>query len=215
MECLWPGDPGHQPCPLFGFAGGIYDPDTALVRFGARDYDPQIGRWTTKDPIKFDGGDTNLYRYVLSDPVNLVDLNGEIPIVIGAIGGFAGGVGYYFSTDNPTALGTAAACAGGAAGGAIGAIAPFVYGGGFAASLAFGQLGGLAGLAIEAAISGEGLTAEGALGGGLLGILGGGIGNRFSPIGSAIIGGGIGGIGETLGNVLFGNSSNQPDFLPN
>jgi RHS repeat-associated protein len=32
--------------PPFGFAGGIYDPDTALVRFGARDYNPQIGRWS-------------------------------------------------------------------------------------------------------------------------------------------------------------------------
>ena len=35
-------NPGLQP---FGFAGGIYDRDTALTRFGARDYDSQIGRW--------------------------------------------------------------------------------------------------------------------------------------------------------------------------
>ena len=28
----------------FGFAGGLYDADTGLVRFGARDYDPQVGR---------------------------------------------------------------------------------------------------------------------------------------------------------------------------
>jgi uncharacterized protein RhaS with RHS repeats len=28
--------PGFQP---FGFAGGLYDPDTGLTRFGARDYD--------------------------------------------------------------------------------------------------------------------------------------------------------------------------------
>jgi RHS repeat-associated protein len=68
-------NPGFQP---FGFAGGIYDTDTGLVRFGARDYDPQIGRWTTKDPIKFDGGDANLYGYALGDPVNLVDLNGML-----------------------------------------------------------------------------------------------------------------------------------------
>ena len=26
-------------------------------------YDPTIGRWTTEDPIAFDGGDFNLYRY--------------------------------------------------------------------------------------------------------------------------------------------------------
>jgi RHS repeat-associated protein len=27
----------------FGFAGGLYDRDTGLVRFGYRDYDPDIG----------------------------------------------------------------------------------------------------------------------------------------------------------------------------
>jgi hypothetical protein len=47
------------------------------VRFGARDYDPQTGRWTAKDPLGFGAGDTNLYGYVLSDPVNLTDPNGQ------------------------------------------------------------------------------------------------------------------------------------------
>ena len=28
----------------FGFAGGLYDRDTGLVRFGFRDYDPDVGR---------------------------------------------------------------------------------------------------------------------------------------------------------------------------
>jgi RHS repeat-associated protein len=66
-------NPGFQP---FGFAGGLYDRDTGLVRFGARDYDPRVGRWTTKDPILFEGGDTNLYGYVISDPINLIDPSG-------------------------------------------------------------------------------------------------------------------------------------------
>jgi RHS repeat-associated protein len=56
-----------------GFAGGLHDRDTGLVRFGYRDYNPDIGRWTAKDPILFAGGDTDLYGYVLNDPVNLVD----------------------------------------------------------------------------------------------------------------------------------------------
>ena len=47
------------------------------MRFGARDYDPITGRWTTKDPIGFNGGDPNLYGYVLQDPVNLVDPGGR------------------------------------------------------------------------------------------------------------------------------------------
>jgi RHS repeat-associated protein len=66
-------NPGFQP---FGYAGGLYDPDTGLVRFGARDYDAATGRWTTKDPIGFGGGDANLYAYVGGDPVNRVDPSG-------------------------------------------------------------------------------------------------------------------------------------------
>jgi RHS repeat-associated protein len=64
----------------FGFAGGLCDPDTTLVRFGFRDYDPDTGRWTAKDPILFGGGDTNLYGYVSNDPVNAVDPSGLIRI---------------------------------------------------------------------------------------------------------------------------------------
>jgi RHS repeat-associated protein len=69
-------NPGFQP---FGFAGGLYDPDTQLIRFGARDYDPATGRWTAKDPIRFDGGDTNLYAYVQQNPVNGTDASGTGP----------------------------------------------------------------------------------------------------------------------------------------
>ena len=64
------------PFQPFGFAGGIQDRDTGLVRFGARDYDPISGRWVSKDPIKFDGGSTSLYAYVGNDPVNHKDPSG-------------------------------------------------------------------------------------------------------------------------------------------
>jgi RHS repeat-associated protein len=57
----------------FGFAGGLHDRDTGLVRFGYRDYDPEAGRWTAKDPIGFASGDTDLYGYVLNNPVNFID----------------------------------------------------------------------------------------------------------------------------------------------
>ncbi len=95
---------GFQP---FGFASGLYDPDTRLVRFGARDYDPETGRWTAKDPIRFNGGDTNLYGYLLGDPVNGVDVRGQQATpspapgssgwnpacpVCGLVGGFCGTV---------------------------------------------------------------------------------------------------------------------------
>lgn len=65
--------PGLQP---FGFAGGMYDPQTSLVHFGAREYDPSIGRFLSKDPLGFASEDTNFYTYVYNDPVNKIDPSG-------------------------------------------------------------------------------------------------------------------------------------------
>jgi RHS repeat-associated protein len=69
---------GGSPIALLpmGYAGGLYDPDTGLVRFGARDYDPMVGRWVSKDPILFKGRQGNLYVYVGNDPINNRDPNG-------------------------------------------------------------------------------------------------------------------------------------------
>jgi RHS repeat-associated protein len=67
----------------FGFAGGLCDRDTGLVRFGFRDYDPDVGRWTAKDPIGFAGGDTDLYGYVGNNPITFVDPFGVRKVMIG------------------------------------------------------------------------------------------------------------------------------------
>jgi RHS repeat-associated protein len=69
--------PGFQP---FGYAGGLLDDHTGLVRFGARDYDPATGRWTAKDPLSFRGGDANLYVYARNNPINYVDPAGLAPL---------------------------------------------------------------------------------------------------------------------------------------
>ncbi len=66
-------NPGFIP---IGFAGGLRDADTGLVRFGAREYDPRTGRWTGPDPIQYAGADSVLYRYVANDPVNGTDPTG-------------------------------------------------------------------------------------------------------------------------------------------
>jgi RHS repeat-associated protein len=66
-------NPGFHP---FGSAGGLYDADPGLIRFGARDYDPVTGRWSAKDPILFNGRDTNLYSYVSNDSINFKDPTG-------------------------------------------------------------------------------------------------------------------------------------------
>ena len=82
--------PGFQP---LGFAGGLYDADTKLVHFGAREYDPwksptggdpEVGRWVTKDPSLFHGG-VNLYAYANNDPIDLVDPDGRTPLLAVAL----------------------------------------------------------------------------------------------------------------------------------
>jgi RHS repeat-associated protein len=67
-------NPGFQP---FAFAGGLYDSQTGLTRFGARDYDAETGRWTAKDPLLLGGGHTNFYVYAMSDPINVLDITGR------------------------------------------------------------------------------------------------------------------------------------------
>jgi RHS repeat-associated protein len=67
--------PGFQ---TFGFGTGQYDVDTGLVRIGARDLDPIVGRWITRDPAGFLAS-TNVYSYAANDPVNHIDPTGLIP----------------------------------------------------------------------------------------------------------------------------------------
>ncbi len=72
-KVLADSNPGYTP---FGFAGGLYDYRTELDHFGARDYQPETGRWTSENPIGFRGGDLNLYTYVGSNPLNNITPNG-------------------------------------------------------------------------------------------------------------------------------------------
>ena len=68
---VFDSNPSFQP---FGFAGGWYDPQPRLVRFGARDYDASIGRWLSKDPSLFsEEVEFSLYSYALLDSTNVFD----------------------------------------------------------------------------------------------------------------------------------------------
>lgn len=77
---------GAWPPQPFGYAGGLYDRETGFVRFGARDYDAFTRRWTAKDPIRFEGGDTNLFAYVGNNPVESVDPTGLIEVLEPTLG---------------------------------------------------------------------------------------------------------------------------------
>jgi RHS repeat-associated protein len=81
-------NPGFQP---FGFAGGLLDATTGLIRFGRRDYDPVSGRWTSRDPLLFAEEETNLYLYADDDPVNLSDPSGLLSVGASAYDVIGGG----------------------------------------------------------------------------------------------------------------------------
>lgn len=109
-------NPGFQP---FGFAGGLYDLTTGLLRFGARDYDPSIGRWLNKDPIRFASG-SNFYVYVKNDPINFVDPSGQVGIPGIKAGAVSGGVGAAITSGGDLQ----AIAIGAAIGGVVGAFNP-------------------------------------------------------------------------------------------
>ena len=60
--------------------------------FGARHYSPALRRWLVPDPMSEKYYDVSPYAYCAGDPVNMVDVDGEMPHVLaGALGGLAVG----------------------------------------------------------------------------------------------------------------------------
>jgi RHS repeat-associated protein len=88
----WGGSAGSGRIGTFGYRSGYEDSYTKLVNFGARWYDPILGRWLSPDPLLpvMTGANsdvlphhlelTNLYRYVSNNPLNLWDPTGLGPI---------------------------------------------------------------------------------------------------------------------------------------
>jgi RHS repeat-associated protein len=58
------------------FAGRELDPETGLYYNRARYYSADLGRFVSQDPIGFEAGDTNLYRYTGNRPVVSTDATG-------------------------------------------------------------------------------------------------------------------------------------------
>ncbi|SEL79388.1 RHS repeat-associated core domain-containing protein, partial [Blastococcus sp. DSM 46786] len=99
----------------YGYAGGIDDPNSTLVHFGQRWYDPATGRFTQPDSLETlaDPTRANRYEYAASNPINYVDPTGlstcdffddtSALLLAGSAGAF--GIAYYFPLVAPTAFG--------------------------------------------------------------------------------------------------------------
>jgi RHS repeat-associated protein len=90
-------DPGFE--LAIGFAGGLTDRVTGLVRFGVRDYEPAAGRWTARDQTIFGGTQANLYAYVNNNPVNLVDRSGLVSTGVTICEGVCVGTKFSFNGE--------------------------------------------------------------------------------------------------------------------
>src|SRR5205085_10413077 len=53
---------------------------TGLYYYRARYYNPSLQRFISEDPLKFGGGDVNLYAYVGNSPIDFTDPIGLRPL---------------------------------------------------------------------------------------------------------------------------------------
>ncbi|GEM_PF-2594638 len=60
----------------YAWTGREIDTEINLQYNRARYYDANTGRWINQDPLGFDAGDANLYRYVGNNPPNATDPSG-------------------------------------------------------------------------------------------------------------------------------------------
>lgn len=62
----------------FCISSEYFDSETKLAYYNYRYYDPQLGRWLSRDPIDEDGG-LNLYVFAGNNGINKTDTNGLFP----------------------------------------------------------------------------------------------------------------------------------------
>ncbi len=160
------GNKRAGPADVFGFGGqaGYYtDTETGLILCTNRHYDPQSGRFLSRDPIGYGGG-INLYSYTANNPVNWMDpdgtdaLDNAIMAVAITTGGLEGGM------------------QGGALGGGLGTLIEPV-GGTFAGGAAGVYAGAGFGAAIGAGVGGLVIAARH----GIMNMSGGGGGIETGP----------------------------------
>ena len=76
----------------FEFVGrfGVSKDENGLSFMRARYFASSTGRFVSQDPIRLNGGDVNLYRYVQNNPLQLIDASGLFPSTSQKAAGFLG-----------------------------------------------------------------------------------------------------------------------------
>jgi RHS repeat-associated protein len=192
----------------FGFTGQQWDSGAGLLYLRARYYDPQLGRFLSRDP--FPGlaaipQSLHPYAYAFNNPVNLVDPSGEFaPLLVPIIGALSGGgfAAWQYMQAHPCAnflhdpafqravlIGAGAGAIGFTAGFLVAAFAPA---GGLGTAIIVGAISGGIGGGVEEfarqALSGESINSQaigaamlgGVVSGGVLGGVGYGVGRAWS-----------------------------------
>jgi RHS repeat-associated protein len=167
----------------YTFTSREHDPETGLYHYRARSYDSSTARFIQEDPIGFAGGDVNLYRYAISNPLNLVDPSGKllpliaiIPVVAGVVNGALSGITASQACD-ATPLKILQAFGNGALGGIIGSLVGLGTGAATGNPILGGAAGNFTNNFVEQALGGQGLDGISAT----AATIGGGIGGAAAP----------------------------------
>lgn len=77
MEGSWNSDAAEA--QRYRYNGKEFSEELGLYDYGARWYDPAIGRWNAVDLLADSYGAWSPYNYVMGNPISLIDPNGMFP----------------------------------------------------------------------------------------------------------------------------------------
>lgn len=173
---------GSASPPEFGYTGQRFEKSVGIYDYGARWYDPALGRFLQPDPVvpsPTNPQSLNRYAYVLNNPISRIDPTGNVS-VSGIFGGVASAAGAVFSPFSNFAAGFGSSLAHSIANSPRSNSSNWAYNAGAAIGGGVGIVGGLALGALSTPFRGVGDV----LGG--LPFVGSDLAKHFNAAGSAL-----------------------------